>query len=54
MDKDMQDVTLTLLVKRSLVPQLTKDTVHVSVDLRDIRSSAEHPVEHLRRGFMCR
>ena len=38
-DKDMQDVTLTLLVKRSLVSQLTKDTVHVSVDLRDIRTS---------------
>ena len=38
-DRDMQDVTLSLLVKRSLVPQLTKDTVHVSVDLRDIRSS---------------
>ncbi len=37
-DKDVQDVTLTLLVKRSLVSQLTKDTVHVSVDLRDIRS----------------
>ncbi len=37
-DRDMQDVTLTLLVKRSLVSQLTKDTVHVSVDLRDIRS----------------
>ncbi len=41
-DKDMQDVTLTLLVKRSLVPQLTKDTVHVSVDLRDIRSSGDY------------
>jgi YbbR domain-containing protein len=40
-DKDMQDVTLTLLVKRSLVSQLTKDTVHVSVDLRDIRNSGE-------------
>lgn len=40
-DKDMQDVSLTLLVKRSLVSQLTKDTVHVSVDLRDIRSSGE-------------
>ncbi len=38
-DKDMQDVSLTLLVKRSLVSQLTKDTVHVSVDLRDIRTS---------------
>ncbi len=38
-DRDMQDVTLSLLVKRSLVPQLTNDTVHVSVDLRDIRSS---------------
>ncbi len=38
-DKDMQDVTLTLMVKRSLVTQLTNDTVHVSVDLRDIRSS---------------
>ena len=38
-DKDMQDVTLTLLVKRSLVSQLTKETVHVSVDLRDIRTS---------------
>ena len=38
-DKDMQDVTLTLLVKRSLVSQLTNDTVHVSVDLRDIRST---------------
>ena len=37
-DKDVQDVTLTLLVKRSLVSQLTKDTVHVSVDLRDIRA----------------
>ena len=37
-DKDMQDVTLTLLVKRSLVSQLNNDTVHVSVDLRDIRS----------------
>ena len=37
-DKDIQDVTLTLLVKRSLVSQLTKDTVHISVDLRDIRS----------------
>ena len=40
-DKDMQDVTLSLLVKRSLVSQLTKDTVHVSVDLRDIRNSGE-------------
>ena len=40
-DKDMQDVSLTLLVKRSLVSQLTKDTVHVSVDLRDIRNSGE-------------
>ena len=40
-DKDVQDVTLTLLVKRSLVSQLTNDTVHVSVDLRDIRSSGE-------------
>lgn len=38
-DKDVQDVSLTLLVKRSLVKQLTNDTVHVSVDLRDIRSS---------------
>ncbi len=40
-DKDMQDVTLTFLVKRSLVTQLTNETVHVSVDLRDIRSSGE-------------
>ncbi len=40
-DKDMQDVMLTFLVKRSLVSQLTKETVHVSVDLRDIRSSGE-------------
>ncbi len=40
-DKDMQDVTLTLLVKRSLVSQLTDETVHVSVDLRDIRNSGE-------------
>lgn len=40
-DKDVQDVSLTLLVKRSLVSQLTKDTVHVSVDLRDIRNSGE-------------
>ena len=40
-DRDMQDVSLTLLVKRSLVSQLTKDTVHVSVDLRDIRNSGE-------------
>ena len=40
-DKDVQDVTLTLLVKRSLVSQLTKDSVHVSVDLRDIRNSGE-------------
>ena len=38
-DRDIQDVTLSLLVKRSLVPQLTNDTVHVSVDLRDIRTS---------------
>ena len=37
-DKDMQDVSLSLMVKRSLVSQLTNDTVHVSVDLRDIRS----------------
>ncbi len=41
-DKDVQDVTLTLMVKRSLVSQLTKDTVHVSVDLRDIRNSGEY------------
>ncbi|MBQ7678374.1 MAG: hypothetical protein IJT34_00800 [Butyrivibrio sp.] len=41
-DKDVQDVTLTLLVKRSLVSQLTNDTVHVSVDLRDIRSSGDY------------
>ena len=41
-DKDMQDVTLTLLVKRSLVSQLNNDTVHVSVDLRDIRSSGDY------------
>ena len=41
-DKDVQDVTLTLLVKRSLVSQLNNDTVHVSVDLRDIRSSGDY------------
>ena len=41
-DKDVQDVTLTLLVKRSLVSQLTNDTVHVGVDLRDIRSSGDY------------
>lgn len=41
-DKDVQDVALTLLVKRSLVSQLTNDTVHVSVDLRDIRSSGDY------------
>ena len=38
-DRDTQEVTLSLLVKRSLVPLLTNDTVHVSVDLRDVRSS---------------
>lgn len=38
-DKDMQDVSLTLLVKRSLVAQLSTETVHVSVDLRDIRNT---------------
>ena len=37
-DKDMQDVSLQLMVKRRLVSQLNNDTVHVSVDLRDIRS----------------
>ena len=38
-DRDMQDVSLTLMVKRSLVTALTSETVHVSVDLRDIRST---------------
>lgn len=38
-DKDMQDVSLTLMVKRSLVSSLNDQTVHVSVDLRDIRST---------------
>ena len=37
-DRDVEDVSLTLMVKRSLVAQLTNDTVHLSVDLRDIRS----------------
>jgi len=37
-DRDVEDVSLTLMVKRSLVAQLSNDTVHLSVDLRDIRS----------------
>lgn len=36
-DRDMQEVSLTLLVKRSLLSKLNVDTVKVSVDLRDIR-----------------
>ncbi len=38
-DRDVQDVNLTLMVKRSLVSALTNETVHVSVDLRDIRNT---------------
>ena len=41
-DKDMQDVSLQLMVKRSLVSKLSNDTVHVSVDLRDIRNRGQY------------
>lgn len=41
-DKDTQSVSLTMLVKRSLLSQLTKETVLVSVDLRDIHSTGSY------------
>ncbi len=46
-DQDMQSVTLTLLVKRSIATKLRNDSVHISVDLRDIRSTGVYEKVYL-------